>query len=500
MSGIRVTYSGLISLGVGLVSVFTGIIFTLIVTRQLSPEEFGTWNLIGSLILYVLIAEPIISYWATRQIARGVESGRTAIFSSGIFSIVGSLAYILITYFVSGQVNADKNVLVFATILIPLLFINRTLTAINLGWRPQATSYGILGFEISKIPIALLLVYFLETGIYGAIASTAFGYIVSSIILAYYSKEKLKASFRIDFLKRWIKLSWIPMYPGIGVFIYSLDVLIFSLVTGSVIGLAYYSAALAIAALVGHSGMMSQALYAKLLEGGRRSHLGENLIRFFYFGIPLSAISIVFAKSALFALNPLYIIAVPVVIIMSIRGFIYQIIGIFDQSLQGIEEVDINENSKFNDFLKSKLFFLPTLRLIRFCSNTAVLTIVLIILQSYNFEQIDLIISWAILSLIIEIPFLFYLSSLIKKNFILNLPIDSIVKYSASAVIIFVMIFLLMENYLEYQNQIFIFLPNVIIYLSLGVSLYLGVTYFIDERTKKLFNSILSELRNIRRQ
>ena len=55
MSGIRVTYSGLISFVVGLASVFTGIIFTIIVTRQLTPEEFGTWNLIGGLIVYAVI-------------------------------------------------------------------------------------------------------------------------------------------------------------------------------------------------------------------------------------------------------------------------------------------------------------------------------------------------------------------------------------------------------------------------------------------------------------
>ena len=95
MSGIRVTYSGLISLGVGLVSVFTGIIFTLIVTRQLTPDEFGTWGLLGTLIAYAVIIEPIISYWTTRDIARGGESGKTAIVSSGLFSIGGLLIYII---------------------------------------------------------------------------------------------------------------------------------------------------------------------------------------------------------------------------------------------------------------------------------------------------------------------------------------------------------------------------------------------------------------------
>jgi len=51
MSGIRVTYSGLVSFGINLISVVTGLVFTLIVTRKLSVEEFGTWGLINGIII-----------------------------------------------------------------------------------------------------------------------------------------------------------------------------------------------------------------------------------------------------------------------------------------------------------------------------------------------------------------------------------------------------------------------------------------------------------------
>ena len=73
MSEIRVTYSGLISLVMGLGTVVTGMIFILIVTRSLTPEELGTWGLIGGLVTYVIVLEPIISYWTTREIARDVN-------------------------------------------------------------------------------------------------------------------------------------------------------------------------------------------------------------------------------------------------------------------------------------------------------------------------------------------------------------------------------------------------------------------------------------------
>ena len=96
MSNIRVTYSGLIGLVIGLCTVVTGIIFILIVTRSFTPEELGNWGLIGGLISYVIIIEPMISYWSTREIARDIESGKTAVFSSGIFSIFGILAFLAI--------------------------------------------------------------------------------------------------------------------------------------------------------------------------------------------------------------------------------------------------------------------------------------------------------------------------------------------------------------------------------------------------------------------
>ena len=74
MSEVRVTYSGLIGLAIGLITVITGMIFILIITRNLTPEELGTWSLIGGLISYVIIIEPFISYWTKREIAQAPNS------------------------------------------------------------------------------------------------------------------------------------------------------------------------------------------------------------------------------------------------------------------------------------------------------------------------------------------------------------------------------------------------------------------------------------------
>ena len=96
MSGIRVTYSGMISFIVGLASVFTGLLFTVIITRQLTQEEFGTWALIGGLTAYVFILRPIISFWTTREIARGIETGKTSFISNNLIATAAVIIYLII--------------------------------------------------------------------------------------------------------------------------------------------------------------------------------------------------------------------------------------------------------------------------------------------------------------------------------------------------------------------------------------------------------------------
>ena len=151
MSNVRVTYSGLIAFVISIGSVFTGLIFTLIVTRQLTQIEFGMWSLIGGLTAYVFVVQPIIGYWVTREIARDQESGKTALVSNNIFMTIGVIIYVIIVYVVGSQSDADLNILLFAAILIPVNFLQSIISSIGMGFKPHVVQYGFLVFELSKI-------------------------------------------------------------------------------------------------------------------------------------------------------------------------------------------------------------------------------------------------------------------------------------------------------------------------------------------------------------
>jgi hypothetical protein len=493
MSDIRVTYSGLISLVIGFSTIITGMIFILIVTRSLTPEELGTWGLVGSLLTYVIIIEPMISYWSTREIARGIDVGKTAVLSSGIFSVVGILAFIVISFAVSEPTGADLNILFFAAIMIPFTFLNRTLSAIALGSKPHVNSYGVIIFDVAKIPAALVLVHFMELGLYGAILSLIIAYIPSNIILGILLRNKLETNFNKDFLRSWIKRAWLPSYtkfPNLLVF----DVLVFSLITGSVVGLAYWVAAFTIGTIVRHSSQITRAVYPKLLSGGHKEILQENIIKLFYFAFPLIAISIVFAKPALFILNPLYEVAIFIVIFISLRSFVKIVGSTFTQALQGIEEVD-KKQSTVLEYMKSKLFYLPSIRLIHRVIYISSLAIGLFILVQSNFSQIELVTYWSIIVLVVEIPFTIYFYHLVRKHFPLSLDVIPIIKYMTISIVVFGGIYFLMDKFLEYELSIFNFFPKLIPFLILGVVAYLGLTYLVDKRTMKLFKSVLSEIK-----
>jgi O-antigen/teichoic acid export membrane protein len=493
MSNIRVTYSGLIGLLVGLSTVITGMIFILIITRSLSPEELGTWSLIGGLITYVIILEPIISYWTTREIARDIDSGKTAILSSSAFSIVGVLAFILIAYVVSEPTGTSTDILFFAALMIPLSFLNRTLSAIALGSKPQVNSYGVIIFDIAKIPAALIFVYFMELGIYGAILSLVIAYIPSIIILVILLRNKLQNNFNKDFVKNWLKRAWLPSYIKFPLMVV-LDVLIFSLITGSVIGLSYWVAAFTIGTAVRHSSQITRAVYPKLLGGGRKEILQENLIKLFYFSFLFISISFAFAKPALFLLNPVYDVAVLVVIFISLYSFVKIIGNAFYIALQGIEKVDTKQSTQ-KDYLKSKLFFLPSIKLIRRVVYLSILSIGLILLMNLEASNIDLVIYWSIILFIVEIPFTVYFYYLVRKSFPLSLNILIVMKYLVISISVFGGVYLLMMEFLEYDTSIFTFLPNLIPFLLLGVSLYFGLTYIADKKTRKLFNAVYLEIK-----
>lgn len=493
MSHIRATYTGLISFAVAIITIFTSFVFTVIITRTLSQEDFGIWSLINALFLSVMMGNTIVTYWSTRETARKIESGKTAILGSMILSVVFTFIYIIVSNLMGYQTKIDLNILLFSSILIPILFLNGTLTAINLGWKPHVVSYGSLALGISQIIFGLFFIYFLKIGVYGVIITVSISNLINIIILYRYAKPKLKNQININFFKSWIKLSWISLYPMLPVMIEGSGLILFSILTESVMGIAIWTVAILAPSAISHVGLISRAIYPKLLGGENRDYIENNIILLLFFNFLMTGLVIAFAKSILIILNPIYEEAYFILILLALGNFFTVLTNVFIQILTGSEIIDMNKKSTFRQYLHSKLFYPYTIRLIQTSSSLIILPIGLMFLIQNNSSEITLLEFWATLLLVTQIPLALYLYLTTKNTLTLSINRMIILKYFIASIISFSTIFLLSEQFLIY-NELYSFIPKLLLFVVIGMSFYLFLTYALDSNTRLLCKSIISEI------
>ena len=496
MSDIRVTYTGLILFIGGLIALVTGGIFSLILTRTLTPEEYGHWGLIFSVISYFPLLMPVFGYWSTREIARKIDSGKTSLLSTIGFSVVVSAIFIPISLMISSQTGTNQEDFLFATILIPVIFVNAILSHIALGYKPYVLSYNSISFGVVQIIGVLFFVYFLDMGIVGIILTLLLAHLGTIIILIICVHEKLKNTFKIEFLKKWLKLFWISLYPSVYTILAESTILIFTVMTGSIIGVAYWVVSGIVVSVITPAGLISRAVYPKLLSNDSQSFLRDNITYLFYFGILFTSIVIVFAKPGLFILNPFYEKAVLIVIILAIESFLSVLVNMFQFSLIGIEKIDTSPLATYKDYIKSKLFYVYTLRLIQVVAHVVLLIIMLQIFVSSTSSEITLLVYWAIIAMTTQIPLTIIFGIMIKRNFSKPFDYIRIIKFLVISVVVFSFAYYLIENYLSYTNNLYHFLLNLIPILILVVGSYFVITYLLDSQIRTLFNSTICEIKH----
>ncbi len=495
LNNIRVTYSGLIAFVISVASTLTGLVFVLIITRTLSPEEFGTWSLIASVLAYFIVSDRIIDFWTIRQVARGDNVGRTSVISSLLFSLFTIPLYILVSSYVSDNSNAIFDAMILGMILVPVYSLSRVLISINSAHRPQVTSYSNMIFEVAKVPVVVLVVLIMDMGLYGAIVSLFIAYVARLGAQLYFARTKLRQSFQVSELRRWIKLSWISAYHAVPRFVANLDVMIYTLVTGSVIGIAYFGAAMTIAGIVMHSKQVTQALYPKLLSGGKSATFQENFTLLLYFAIPIIGMAIIFSKPAMFALNPIYADGYLLAVFFGIKTLFLVFNEVFRSVLLGIEDADVEKNASFKLLAKSMLFFSSSVWLAKSVVSVTALIAVLYLTNTAAASEIDLVVNWSIIMMAVELMFFAYLVIILRKKVKFTIPVRSVLRYMA-ATGIFVAVYYTTSDYIiDYQEDIAVFVLRVMLQLVLCAGTYLAVTYAIDKRTRNLVRAVFNEVR-----
>ncbi|MGI0081338.1 MAG: hypothetical protein ACRECH_17160, partial [Nitrososphaerales archaeon] len=171
-----------------------------------------------------------------------------------------------------------------------------------------------------------------------------------------------KISSRI--IRSMLKGSWITLLNSFQSWLISLDYVVIAVFTASTIPLAFYGAAFTIAGVVGSASVLTAGLYPYILSGKEPTQATNQTIELeLVFAVPAVIGSILLSNQVLYLLNPAYVVARPILYVLSISAFFSLIQGTLDNVVTGSDTVDTQDKITLSAYLNSKIFLMTKLNI-----------------------------------------------------------------------------------------------------------------------------------------
>jgi hypothetical protein len=124
-----------------------------------------------------------------------------------------------------------------------------------------------------------------------------------------------------------------------------------------------------------------------------------------------------------------------------------------------------------------------------------ILAIGLLILVGFGSSDQELLLFWASIALVTQIPLVCILYYFVRKSIMIKIEISRIAKFSLTAIGAFGITYVLTTQFLVYSPDIISFIPNVLMFASFGIGLYIIITCLIDNKIRNLVYAIIYEIK-----
>ncbi len=485
---IRLTYSGIVMFLSRLLSVGTGLFFSLMVFRSTVPQEYGIYGNISDTLSYFTLPAIIIPFWTTRFTARNhIGAPKTGLTANLLLSTIFAAIYVLLLPTITSALQISEAytfLYTIAVIQILELYTLQTFEAILHAKQPQKIGYGFLIFEACKVIVCYILI--IQLGLRGSLALLA---AIISIIIAYtvrlafylkLTRRQLQGKIRWGYLKEWLKASPINLYDIAGQRLAAFVLILLFIYAGEV-ARAYYGAAITIATIIGYSSILAFALYPKLLSQTDPRDISTSLKMVLMFAIPMTAGAIILSDSYLTILEISYSLASPVLIFLAMDVLCISISSVFGTIVSGTERIDEKAKIPFRKLVKTRLFLAYTLPYIKAAVTLPLTYFILTSIVETALEAATLL---SVIIFITDMPMLFATYALAKKCIDFSMPWKSIVKYAAASAVMAVVL-LVIPNPTRILHTLAVTL--------LGGSIYILILLQMDREVRSLSKSILKE-------
>ena len=482
---IRLHYTGLSIFFSKVFSVLTGFIFVLMITRQLAEYDFGVWQNIGDVIVYLTLFSTVLPPWVLRYVSRGYDGAPMTGFVTNLaMAIPFTIACAALSPFFGKIAGTNPAYFVLASVQVFQLHLIPLLEHVTTSKKPHLLAYDIVLHEILKIAVGMLLVVYLKMGLVGAILSVIAANTADICLFLAILGSEFHARPRWDYLKPWFKTSTLSIYSMIGGRIVSLDMMLLILFGGALVR-ALYGAAYTITILITYTGTLAYGLYPRLLSGGGGADVEASIKLTTIFAVPSLIGVITIAHPLLVILNPSYESAYPILYILSIVAFLGCYSSIFDSVITGTEKVDTRPEFTIKDLARSRLFILPTLGYVQAVLG---LPILYLIFDRVTHADLHIGLLCAAMHLSFGIAFAAARFKISRRCLRFHFPLRTfLTSLAASAAMSAFLIFAKIPGRISY----------VFLFITLGGAIYFTVVTIIDSETRMLVFRIATNFRRL---
>ncbi len=483
-NSIRLRYSGFILFLFRLISVGTGLLNTLIVTRNITIEEYGIFNNINDVLSYFTLTATIIPFWVMRFSARRRPgAAKTGIVVNAMIATAVATLYLLTISGILYALQINKEYLTTYMIGAFLIMENHmiaVLEAVLRSKRPETIGFGLFVLEISKLPLTFLFIVILRLGLIGALTGLILAF---SIQITFYLKNLmryLKEKIRWNYVKEWFKASLLNIYGITSERILALpNIFLFIYVGG--LSRAYYGASQVISSIIGYSSYLAFALYPKLLAGGGREDVATSFKMVLMFAVPMALGAFALSEDLLSILNISYKVAKPVLMALSLNAFLMTLSLIFSSIISGTEDIDADARISCRKLIKSRLFLSIT---INYVKAAIAVPLTYLIFTSLPLDALAAAVYLALINVSTNIFAMLMRYMIAKKCLKFAIPWVNVGKYFGVS---------LLMAFILYSLQTPARLTIIVAKVLFGALVYFLILFVIDDETRRIIRFIKKE-------
>lgn len=480
---IRTHYSGFILFAAKIVTVATGLGFTLLVARAVTQIEYGVWGTLNIILPYFLMMANALPFWVLRFVARDQEgSVKTGVLANTLISMLAGLAYFALfpVFIPSFRLEAYIWVFTIAAAQIIEFYVVTVFEACLQAKRPYAVGYGLLIGEVAKLALAFFLIEAFHLALLGAILSITIGIALKLIFYFRTMAEQLRGKIVVRYIREWVKGSTFNIYSIVGDRVAAIIFLMLPIFGGE-IAASYFQAAAPIANIIAYSQFLAFALYPSLLAKVNTQEVTASLRMVLMFAIPMTAGVVAMPVSYLIILKDVYVEATPVLIVLAIDAFVLTLSTVFHAVFFGVERIDEKARIPFKEIARSRAFIAFS---IPYLHSLITLPAAFFMLTSFARDPLQVAVYAMAINMVGHIIMFLVLYSLVRKKVKVAIPWKNIAKYGLASLPMAAILFLAQPTRITLTLGV----------TALGGVVYMGLLLAIDRDTRALVQLILREL------